>query len=91
MAFACAILAVSKSQTSQRALEYEVSENVSMNSKLHDIKPMFKTALQSPDPKMDALQMYNWLNEKVKKMKKVMVLSISKTNNLNLIRSLLTL
>ena len=74
---------------SQRVLEYEVSENVSMNTNLRDIRPMSKATSQSPAPKVipatpmtAALQMYNWLNEKVKKMKKVMLLSISKANNI---------
>lgn len=61
----------------QRILDYETADNVTVNSQLRDIK-FNKATAQSPAPRVastpmsTALQMYAWLNEKVKKIKKVL-------------------
>lgn len=63
---------------SQRVLSYEVSDSVNANSNLSDFQPVSKPIAQTPEtrgvpatPMSTALGMYNWLNEKVKKIKKV--------------------
>lgn len=63
---------------SHRVLNYEVAENVNIRSNLNEIKFTNKVIPQSPytrlmpaTPMTTALEMYNWLNEKVRKSKKV--------------------
>lgn len=63
---------------SHRVLNYEATESVTIKSNLSEIKFTNKTIPQSPytklmpaTPMTAALEMYNWLSEKVRKLKKV--------------------
>lgn len=65
---------------SHRVLNYEVTENVTIRSNLSEIKFANKSIPQSPytrlmpaTPMTAALEMYNWLSEKVRKVKKVLL------------------
>ena len=68
---------------SHRVLNYDVTENVTARSNLSEIKFANKAIPQSPytrlmpaTPMTAALEMYNWLSEKVRNTKKVYSLTV---------------
>lgn len=67
---------------SQRMLNYEPEEHMTMKSNLSEMKftnrsvhlsPYAKTSVIPATPMTTALEMYNWISEKVKKSKKVIL------------------